>query len=230
MKVIKGLLAGAAIASMAVTGAVTLTAGPANASSCDISHPNISLRADPQYQGYTVNCPAAVNGAYWKIVAADGYDHGGVGYPDHLSTDYYADPFDIGGHLGKYYLYPDGAYDASYNDISSQQATESFYIKLASHAYAHGWRSGNWVYLWAYASRFNAGANYGLGAFTASTGRKVDFYQYYSGAWHGAGYKYTGGNGDTAALKVWAPTKRNFRVYVEPTGTRWGTWGGSIYR
>jgi hypothetical protein len=220
------LLIGVVLAILALAG-MAGTSAAANASSCDISHPNIGLHADPQYQGYTVSCPGAQS-ADWEIVAADNYDHGGIDFPDINSTDYYADSFDVGGHLGLYYLKPDGAYDGNFNDIA--QATESFWIKLDSHSYAHGWRSGNWVYLWAYATRFNSGANFGAGAFTASTGRKVDFQQFYSGAWHNAGYKYTGSNGDTAALKVWAPTKRNFRVYVEPTGTRWGAWSGTIYR
>jgi hypothetical protein len=227
-RIITRLAVLATVPALAGLTFVGLPAVAANAaSSCNISHPNISLHADPQYQGYSVSC-AGANWAAWKIVAADGYDHGGVIYPDAMSTDYYADSFDVGGHLGKYYLRPDGAYDSNSNPIP--QATETFYIKLSSHAYAHGYRSGNWVYVWAYVSRYNPAANYGSGGYTKSTNRKVTFWDWYSGAWHNAGYKYTGSNGYTPAFKIWAPTHRSFKVHAEQTYTRWGAWSSSIYR
>jgi len=219
-----------AIASVTGAAANASAAAPAYTTACpaEITHPNISLHTDPQYQGYSLVQSCGAIEADWNIVAADSYDHGGVYWPGGLSTDYYADSFDVGGHLGKYYLYPAGAYDSNYNDVP--QATETFYIKLSSHAYIRGYRSGNWVYAHAYVSRYNPNANYGSGGYTPSAGRYVAFWDWHSGAWHNPGHKYTGSNGWTGYLKIWAPTQRSFYVNARQTSTRWNARSGYIYR
>jgi len=58
----------------------------------------------------------------------------------------------------------------------------------------------------------------------------VTISDYYSGAWHVAGHKWTGSNGWTGYLKVWAPTHRSFHVSASANATRWNATSGNIYR
>jgi hypothetical protein len=232
MKTIMVRAAGVIFAVAALLGAISATAAQASSSAavCQarVSAPNISLHTDPQYQGYSMTQTCGATSADWEIVSASRYDHGGLIWPGGMYTDYYADSFDVGGHLGLYVMEPQGAYDANFNAVP--QATEYFYIRSASRGAMTGTRSGHWVYLRGYAARYSPDVNYGSGGYVASGSRKVTFEYWRLGAWHVITSAYTGSAGHTALIRSWQPYRRSFRAVVAVALLRWGCVSGSIYR
>jgi hypothetical protein len=218
-----------ATAVLAVVPAVT---SPASASTpaCPVAvtHPNISIYQESHYVSYAITqtCGGALDSAGWEMVGPGGWDDTSIFYPGGLYNTFYG--WYEGKHLGKYTLYPLGAYDTSYNTLP--QATETFYVKIASRVSLSGYRSGVYVYVHAYVSRYNPDANYGLGGWTPSSGRYVTFQQLYSGSWHNIATKTTGSNGWTSYQRVYAPTHRYFVSWVSQNAYRWNATSNRIWR
>jgi hypothetical protein len=57
-----------------------------------------------------------------------------------------------------------------------------FYIRFGSRTWVQGYRSGTYVHLRGYVSRFNWNLNNGYGAYQPSKGRTVNFYEHTGGA------------------------------------------------
>jgi hypothetical protein len=72
--------------------------------------------------------------------------------------------------------------------------------------------------------------NSGLGGWQPSASRYVSFYDHRGSGWHLDGPKYTGSNGTTSYLRIYAPSHRYFRVHVLATKTIWDHTSSSIYR
>jgi len=218
-----------ATAVLAVVPAVT---SPASASTpaCPVAvtHPNISIYQDSKYVTYAITqtCGGALDSAGWEMVGPGGWDDTSIFYPGGLYNTFY-DWYE-GKHLGQYTLYPNGAYDTSSNALP--QATETFYVKLASGISISGYRSGNWVYLREFVHRYNPDLNSGSGGWQPSVNRKVWVQMYYNGAWYTKALRYTGTNGWTTYTKLYAPKHHYYRALVTETSTMWNATSGNIYR
>ena len=70
-----------------------------------------------------------------------------------------------------------------------------------------GYRSGNYVHLRGYVSRFNWNLNNGYGAYQPSKGRTVNFYEHTGGAWKPVGTVLTGPDGYTAYISIYPPSR-----------------------
>ena len=129
--------------------------------------------------------------------------------------------------LGTYQASPNSADDTNYDALP--QNSYQFSIKVNSRISISGYRSAKNVYVRARVTQFNPNANFGLGSWTNSQGRSVDFYQNRSG-WKRVGAKTTGKNGYTAYLKVLSPARRSYRATVSPTPTIWDQTSTAISR
>ena len=81
-----------------------------------------------------------------------------------------------------------------------------FYIRLGSRILVQGYRSGNYVHLRGYVSRFNWNLNNGYGAYQPSRGRAVNFYEHTGNGWKVVGVLPTGADGFTDYISVYSPS------------------------
>jgi len=108
--------------------------------------------------------------------------------------------------------YGDSSYLGLYNTILDPSSGDypyrgtQFYIRFGSHTWVQGYRSGNYVHLRGYVSRFNWNLNKGYGAYQPSEGRTVNFYEHTGGAWKPVGTVLTGSNGYTAYISIYSPS------------------------
>jgi hypothetical protein len=190
-----------------------------------VAHPNISIHEDAQFVSYPITnaCGYQMDWASWEVVGPSGWDADTILTPN-ASVTYY--DFWEGAHLGGYQLVPQGAYDTSSNPVP--QAIEYFKVKLGVHLSVGGYRSGNYVYLNAYETRYNPD----LGRFVPASGGLITFYgRSATGAWWQVqSRKYTNANGWTPYVKVYAPRARYFKATAAETAFRWGAVAGTIYR
>jgi Glycosyl hydrolase family 12 len=93
-----------------------------------------------------------------------------------------------------------------------------------------GYRSANWVWLHAYVNRYNTWLNQGYGGWQAAGSRRVNFYYYYNGSYHYTGYRWTGANGWTNGIWIYAPGGRDFKTYVTSTSNMWDTWSAAVWK
>jgi hypothetical protein len=90
-----------------------------------------------------------------------------------------------------------------------------------------GYRSGSYVYLRAYETRYNPDVS---GFVAASAGTITFWGRTAPGAWWKAGTFGTYANGWTRTVKLFSPNAHYFRVTVTETTWRWGTTSATIYR
>lgn len=223
----------AALAATAVLAGTLLGTTSAQAScTVSIKAPNVHVSSTTLY-----SVKATLTNACGAVDASWDMDHGtqviggwlfwNGGSPlrsGQTETAYYVPGFSP---LGTYHAEATGAQDANSNSIP--QNTYRFYVKLSSRISISGYRSGRRVYVRAHITRFSTSANYGLGGWVNSRDRRVGFYYYRSG-WHWVATRYTGRNGYTGYVRIYAPTHRSFRAHVNPTSTAWDRTSKSIYR
>lgn len=215
-----------ALAFAAIAGPALTTTTVALAScTATIRVSNISITSSNVYnvKGTMNSCAAS---ATWDMDGGGGYSQTVDGWVfDGAHTDY-AYFYPGINPLGSYEAAGTGAFDSNFNPLP--QANTYFAIKLGSRIIISGYRSGSYVYVRAYVTRFNPNVNFGLGGWVVSTGRYVSFYDHRTGGWHLDGHLATGRNGFTAYLRIHAPGQQYFRAHVNPTGSIWGATSGSV--
>lgn len=112
-----------------------------------------------------------------------------------------------------------------------RQVTQYFYVRYGSSVSVSGYRCGASVYLRAHAVRYDRNANYGLGGWSAFTGRTITFQYRYAGSstWHTAGYATTGSAGYTA-YKRFTMSKRYWRLLAAGNATIWNATSGQLLK
>jgi hypothetical protein len=107
--------------------------------------------------------------------------------------------------------YGDNSYLGVYNTILDPSSGDygyrggQFAVRFGSRIWVQGYRSGNYVHLRGYVSRFNWHLNNGYGRYQPSKGRTVIFYEHTGGTWKSVGTRLTGSNGYTAYISVYSP-------------------------
>jgi hypothetical protein len=180
-----------------------------------ITHPNINIRQDSQYQSYSLPQTCNTVDAAWEVVGPYNWDDGSLFYPGGLSMTYYA--WFEGSHLGQYTLVALGAFDSSNNPLP--QASETFYVRFASGVVFSGYRTGSYVHVRAYVRRYQRNLNYGAGGWQQSVGRSVTFQQSWNGGWQNKATRTTGTDGWTGYVTLAAGAHHYYRAKVAATST-----------
>jgi hypothetical protein len=126
--------------------------------------------------------------------------------------------------LGKVTWGPYYAYDADHNDLSQNQPITD--VRLGSTAALYTSRSGQYVTLTAYASRFTSSTGQWI-----RWGKSFGYLQYYSSSHKWVTFKnaYPNASG-VYSYRVHVPYGQSYRFVLSSISTVWGSTSGSSYR
>jgi hypothetical protein len=196
----------AAATLAAGVGVAPLTAAHADSCVSTITVPDVTITQSSPGMFDRVSAhwaqPCGNTSAQWNAQhAADGQIKGSWRFTATDPDQAWPLPYGDRSYLGLYHT----ILDPSSGDYPYRGTR--FYIRFGSHTWVQGYRSGNYVHLRAYVSRFNWNLNNGYGAYQPSKGRTVNFYEHTGGGWKPVGTGLTGADGNTAYISIYSPSR-----------------------
>jgi hypothetical protein len=220
-----------------VTGAVQApTASAATAPQAKISVGNVSItNMNPVHVKGTLTNPSVLNGQYgrgyasWWMKPNANTALGDIWFFLTSNTDTSPTFWPGMEPLGAWHAYPDEAMNGDGQRLSQNTAT--FSVKQGSRLTLKITRSGRYLTMSAYATRYNDRLDYGLrGAWQSRSGNRVTFYIYSGGKWQALKAMTTGKNGWTGSYRLSSPSKRSFYASDNQTTTIWSAKSATVSR